>query len=64
MVSKLKWRMSEVISYVEDKILNNEETICVLEWYENYKLFGKPEKNHVLKSLIDQMNKEYKGGDI
>jgi hypothetical protein len=63
-VRKVKrWRASEVLAFIEYKASHNEATQEEMELYENVKWNdGKLNKtNYVIKSLVNQMNREYNG---
>jgi hypothetical protein len=61
-VSKNKWRKSEVISFLEYKLQENLASEDEIEMYENYKWFGKLNKNnYTYRSLLKEMNDEYRG---
>jgi hypothetical protein len=59
-----KWKQSEVISFVEYKIINETATTEEIEMYEDYRWNEKLDKikyTYVIKKLIVDMNKEFKG---
>jgi len=59
---KNKWLKSEVISYLEEKILEDKATDDEMEFYEEYIWFGKfNRKSDTYKRLLREMNKEYRG---
>lgn len=63
-MSNKRWKQSEVISFLECKILQETATRDELEMYEDYTWNSKLDKTkytYVIRSLINQMNKEYKG---
>jgi hypothetical protein len=60
-VTSTDWDTSEVIAYVEDKILSDTETADEMEWYEDYKLSGIIKNNYTYKNLIREMNNEWNG---
>jgi hypothetical protein len=56
---KIKFRMSEVKSFLELKVIDNVSTEEELELYENYCWNGKLEKNDTYKQLVREMNNLY-----
>jgi len=63
MTEKLMWRVSEVIAFIEERIIDDiaseEEEIM----YQDYKWSGKINKNtYEWKCVLRNMNKEYNGG--
>lgn len=56
-----KFRPSEVISFLEEKIAYGEETIKELEFYQNLKWNGTAVKDNTYKNLVKQMKCEYNG---
>jgi hypothetical protein len=62
-VRKVKrWRASEIVAYLEDRILSNTATKKETEVYEEYAYNGSLNKaNYSLKAIIKRMNREYNG---
>ena len=60
-MKKASLRMSEVIAYLEEKILHNENTVEEMELYEGFQWNGKLEKNNTYMSLVEEMFAEYRG---
>lgn len=60
-MDRSKFRPSEVISFLEEKIAYGEETIKELEFYQNLKWNGSAIKDNTYKSLVKQMKIEYRG---
>jgi hypothetical protein len=59
-MEKLRFRKSEVIAYLEDKILSNMATEDELEMYQDYKWNNTIDKtNYTYKKLIREMRKLY-----
>jgi hypothetical protein len=57
-MEKLKFSECEVLSYLEDKILDNNATEDEQNIYQNYLLFGELKKfNHTYKKLVLEMRK-------
>lgn len=57
-MEKVKFRTSEVLSYLEEKINDNVATVDELELYEDYQWNGKLSKNnYTYKSLLSEMRK-------
>ena len=55
-MEKLKFTQEEVISFLEDKILDQTANQKEQHLYENYLLFGKLHKmNHTWEGLVNQM---------
>lgn len=64
MLKNKRWKQSEVISFVEYKIINETANTDEVEMYEDYRWNGKLDKSkytYVIKRLINEMNKEFKG---
>jgi arsenate reductase-like glutaredoxin family protein len=59
---KNKWLKSEVISYLEEKILEDKATDEEMEFYEKYIWFGKfNRKSDTYKRLLREMKEEWEG---
>jgi hypothetical protein len=60
---KNNWRASEVLAFLESKLLSNTATQRENELYENVRWNNEKltKTNYVVKSLVKQMNKEYNG---
>jgi competence protein ComGF len=59
-MEKLHFRKSEVIAYLEEKILSNMATEDELEMYQDYKWDRKLNKNnYTYKKLIAEMREWY-----
>jgi hypothetical protein len=59
-MEKLHFRKSEVIAYLEEKILSNMATEDELEMYQDYKWNKKLNKNnYTYKKLIREMREWY-----
>lgn len=57
-MEKVKFRTSEVLGYLEEKISDNVATVDELELYEDYQWNGKLSKNnYTYKSLLSEMRK-------
>jgi hypothetical protein len=60
-MTKLRFNKSEVISYLEDKILMNEANQDETELYENYIWNSKLTKGYTYKKLIVEMKDIFEG---
>lgn len=60
-MKKASLRKSEVVAYLEEKILHNENTVEEMELYENYKWTNELEKNNTYARLVKEMFAEYRG---
>lgn len=60
-MKKASLRKSEVIAYLEEKILNNEATEEESVLYEDYKWTKELEKNNTYVRLVKEMFAEYRG---
>jgi hypothetical protein len=60
-MTKLRFNKSEVISYLEDKILMNEANQDETELYENYIWNSKLTKGYTYKKLIAEMKNIFEG---
>ncbi|MED1863251.1 hypothetical protein P4V41_07265 [Fictibacillus nanhaiensis] len=59
---KNRWRASEVIAYLEDKIQGGIATQEESVIYEDFHWSGKLDRtNYALKSVIAEMKSEYEG---
>lgn len=57
---KTNWRKSEVIAYLEEVIIDDIAEDYESEVYEDYKWYGKLNKNtYALKKVIRNMNRKY-----
>jgi uncharacterized protein YigA (DUF484 family) len=56
-MNKIKFRSSEVVAYLEDKILMNMATEDENTLYENLHWNGKLAKNDTYKALVREMKK-------
>jgi hypothetical protein len=61
MLEQVGWRRSDVLSYLETKILENIASDKEVELYEEYRWTGKLKINNTYKNLVKELNKEYKG---
>lgn len=60
-MEKMRFLKSEVISYLEEKILMNEATVEEIEMYEDIRWSNKLKKNYTYKKLIKEMKRIYDG---
>jgi hypothetical protein len=61
-MEKVKFRTSEVIAYLEEKLLSNMATEDETILYEEYQWNNKLDKNnYTYKQLLAEMRKEYEG---
>jgi len=59
---KNKWLKSEVISYLEEKILEDKAADDEMEFYEEYIWFGKfDRKSNIYKRLLNELKREWEG---
>lgn len=58
----VKFRKSEVIAYLEEKIISDIATPEESELYEDYHWYGKLNKNKTLKKVIREMRDIYENG--
>lgn len=61
-MKEVQWLTSEVISFLEEKLINNEATYEEEQLYIKYKWTGKINKaSHTYKMLVQEMNEIYEG---
>jgi hypothetical protein len=60
-MTKLRFNKSEVISYLEEKLLMNEANQDETELYENYIWNNKLTKGYTYKKLIAEMKDIFEG---
>lgn len=57
-----RWRASEIVAYLEDRILSNTATKKETEVYEDFVWSGTLDKaNYALNTIMKRMNKQYNG---
>ncbi|MFK3936666.1 hypothetical protein ACI2JA_04000 [Alkalihalobacillus sp. NPDC078783] len=60
-LNKGKFRIEEVIAYLEEKIIEGSSTQIQDEWYADYTSSGKFTRDKVLRGLLDEMHQFYNG---
>lgn len=54
----MKWRKSEVISYLEEKITNEVATVAELDFYIDY-TYGIKISRAIYNNLVKEMNEQW-----
>jgi hypothetical protein len=60
-MNKIRFSKMEVLSFIEDLILDQMANQDVLEWYENYVWDNEFKKNYTYKVIVRKMTREYRG---
>lgn len=60
-MNNILFRVSEVVSFIEDKLLCDMASQAEMDLYSEYKWSGKLKANNTYKQVLKQMHKEYRG---